>query len=146
MTETSMSPTAEELAALSEPEFLELTRDCDRINAEYDFKRAGIDALGAGAFGALATSAAFSGVPSEALMSALTAIPAAIYVWKGMQDIGQGVRHATSSASADTALRVLYQHQAEPPGTLVRDAEPAGRVTLAQAASASVYPPLVNSR
>ena len=38
MTETSMSPTAEELAALSEPEFLELTRDCDRINAEYDFR------------------------------------------------------------------------------------------------------------
>ena len=42
-------------------------------------------------------------------------IPAAVYVWNGLQDIGKGVQNAANSASADTALRILYQHQAESP-------------------------------
>jgi hypothetical protein len=125
---TDTSPTAEEIAALPEPEFLELSRDCDRINSEYDFKSAGIHALGAGAFGTLAASCMLSGALYGALMGSLISIPAAVYVWNGIQDIGKGVQNAAKSASADTALRVLYQHHAEPPGTVVEEAGAAGRV------------------
>ena len=132
---TDPSPTAEEIAALPEPEFLELDRDCDRINAEYDFKRAGINALGAGAFGTLAASCMLSGAPYRALMGSLISIPAAVYVWNGIQDIGKGVQNAAKSASADTALRVLYEHHAEPPGTVVQEPETAGRIIDGPAAS-----------
>jgi hypothetical protein len=129
MTEKSPSSTAEELAAMPENEFLELCRDCDRISSEYDFKSAGIHALGAGAFGTLAASCMLSAAPAGALMGALTAIPAAVYVWKGIQDIGEGVRHAARSASSDTALRVIYEHGAAPPTTIVTDAVPIDRVS-----------------
>ncbi len=125
---TNHLPTTEELATLSEPEFLELDRDGGKIDAKYDFQRAGIHALGAGGYGTLATIAAFSASPYGALGSVLFSIPAAVCLWKGIQDIGQGVQDAAKASAADTALRILYEHPAEPPGTLVRDAEPAGRV------------------
>jgi hypothetical protein len=67
-----------------------------------------------------------SAAPAGALMGTLIAIPAAIYVWKGIQDLGEGVRHATKSASADTALRILHEHA---PSTTVREAKAEGRVT-----------------
>ena len=129
MTEKSLSDTAKELAALSEDEFLELCRDCDRTSSEYDFKSAGIHALGAGAFGTLAASCMLSAAPAGALMGALMAIPAAVYVWDGIQDIGEGVRHAARSGSADTTLRVLYEHDASTPTNIVTDAQPIARVT-----------------
>ena len=135
MEQQPSSPTAEELAALPEDEFLELCRDCDQMSSEYDFKSAGIHALGAGAFGTIAASCMLSAAPAGALMGALTAIPAAVYVWKGIQDIGEGVQHAAKSASADTTLRILYQHEAERPGTLVQETEPAGRVMEGRAPS-----------
>lgn len=134
---TDKSPTAEEIAALPEPEFLELNRDCDRINTEYDFKRAGINALGAGGFGGMAAASFLSAAPLGALMGALTATVAGVYVWKAIQDIGKGVQDAAKSASADTALRVLYQHQADPPGTVIQEAEAAGRVIEGRAPSIS---------
>jgi len=137
MIEKPSLSTAEELAALPESEFLELDRDCDRINAEYDFKRAGIHALGAGAYGTLAATAMMSTAPYGALMGTLTAIPAAVYVWDAIQDIGEGIQDATKSAAADTALRVLYQHESKQPGTVVQNAEPAGRVVDGRAASLS---------
>ena len=118
------SSTLEELTSLSEPEFLELDRDVDRMNVEHDFKMAGIHALGAGGFGALAAAAAFSGNPFGALGTVLAAVPAAVYVWKGIQDVGKGVQDAARSAASDATLR-LYQQQ---PGAQVHDAEPAGRV------------------
>jgi hypothetical protein len=62
-------------------------------------------------------------------MGSLIAIPAAVYVWKGIQDIRQGVQYAARSVSADTALRILYQHQPESPGTRVHETEPYGRVS-----------------
>jgi hypothetical protein len=86
---------------------------------------------GAAAYGTLAASCLLSAAPAGALMGSLIAIPAGIYVWKGIQDIGQGVQDAAKSASADTALRILYQHQAESPGAIVHEAEPNGRVTPA---------------
>jgi hypothetical protein len=107
MTEKQSLSTAEEIAALPEPEFLELDRDCDRINAEYDFKRAGIHTLGAGAYGTLAAASMMSAAPYGALMGTLIAIPAAVYVWDALQDIGKGVQDAAKSVAADTALRVL---------------------------------------
>jgi hypothetical protein len=58
-----------------------------------------------------------------------------LIMWNGIQDIGKGVQNAAKSASADTALRVLYQHQAELPGTVVQEAEAAGRVIDGRAAS-----------
>jgi hypothetical protein len=141
MTEKSLSATAEELAAMPEDEFLELSRDCDKISSEYDFKSAGIHTLGAGAFGTLAASCMLSGAPNGVLLGSLISIPAAVYVWNGLQDIGSGVRHAAKSASADTALRILYEHDhlaPSTPTTIVTDAEPIDRVkptpqqTLAQ--------------
>jgi hypothetical protein len=126
MTEQSSSPTAEEIAALPENEFLELNRDCDRINAEYAFKEAGIDALSALGNGALATVAAFSTTPYAPIGAVLGAALAGVSVWKGIQALGRGVQSAAKSASADTVLHVLYQP--ERPGTLVRDAEPTGLV------------------
>lgn len=131
MAEKSLSTTAEELAAMPEDEFLELCRDCDQMSAEYDFKSAGIHTLGAGAFGTLAASCMLSGAPHGVLLGSLMSIPAAVYVWNGLQDIGKGVQNAAKSASADTALRILYQHQAESPGAVVHEAEPRGRVTPA---------------
>ena len=131
--------TAEEIAALPEPEFLELDRDCDRINAEYDFKRAGIHALGAGAYGTLAASAMMSAAPYGALMGTLIVIPAAVYVWDTIQDIGRGVQDATKSTAADTVLRMLYEHERKQPGMIVQDAEPAGRVIDGRAASLSQF-------
>jgi len=128
MTAKSLSTTAEELAAMPEDEFLELCRDCDKISSEYDFKSAGIHTLGAGAFGALAASCMLSGAPNGVLLGSLMSIPAAVYVWNGLQDIGRGVQYAAKSASADTALRVLYEHQAEAPRAIVHEAEPKGRV------------------
>ena len=113
---------------MPEDEFLELCRDCDRISAEHDFKRAGIHTLGAAAWGALATSLSFSAAPFGAAMGALSAIPAAVFVWKGIQDVGEGVQHAAKSASADTALRVLYPNEAATPGAVVNEAESSGRV------------------
>ena len=128
MTEKSLSTTAEELAALPEDEFLELCRDCDQMSSEHDFKMAGIHTLGAGAFGTLAASCMLSGAPHGVLLGSLISIPAAIYVWNGLQDIGKGVQNAAKSASADTALRILYQNQAGSPGPVVHEAEPDGRV------------------
>ena len=64
-------------------------------------------------------------------MGSLIAIPAAVYVWKGIQDIGAGVQDAAKSVAADTALRILYQNQATRPGTVVKEAESPGRVTPA---------------
>jgi hypothetical protein len=138
MKDKSSYPADEELAALSAPERLELSRDSHRISAHYDFQRAAIDALGAGSFGVMATAAAFSAVPYGAVMSALMAIPAAVYVWKGIQDVGDGVQHAAQTASTDTALRVLFEHQADPPATRVQEAEPAGRVSPAASMTSGV--------
>ena len=84
---TNHLPTAEALATLSEPEFLELDRDGGKIDAKYDFQRAGLHALGAGGYGTLATMAAFSSNPYGTLSSVLMAIPAAVYLWKGVPDI-----------------------------------------------------------
>jgi hypothetical protein len=55
------------------------------------------------------------------------------HVWDGIRDIGEGVRHAARSGSADTALHVLYEHQAESPGAIVHEAETNGRVTPLEA-------------
>ena len=132
MIEKSLSATVEDLAAMPEDELLELCRECDQISSEYDFKSAGIHALGAGAYGTLAASCMLPAAPAGALMGTLIAIPAAIYVWKGIQDIGEGVRHAAKSASADTALRILHEHQA--PGGVIHSAEPEGRVGPAMTA------------
>ena len=66
------------------------------------------------------------------LMGSLISIPAAVYVWSGFRDIGEGVRNAAKSACADTALRVLYQHEAETPTTIVTEAQPNGRVCHTQ--------------
>jgi hypothetical protein len=126
MPEKSSYPTVQELAALPENEFLELCRDSARIDSEYAFKEAGIDALGAGGYGALATIAAFSGSPYAALGTVIGAVFAGVSLWKGIQAVGEGVQKASQSASADTILHVLYPP--EPPGTLVHDAEPAGPV------------------
>jgi hypothetical protein len=62
-------------------------------------------------------------------MGSLISIPAAVYVWNGLQDIGEGVREAAKSASADTALRILYDHQPNAPGAVIHEAEPSDRVT-----------------
>ena len=117
-------PTAEELASLSETEFLELDRDVAQINAKGDFQHAGINALGALCWGGLA----LAGNPYGALVSCFMAGVGGYYLWNGIQDIGKGVQDAAKASSADTALRILYAHNAEPPSPLVRDAEPAGRV------------------
>ena len=129
MPEKSSPPTDEEIGLLSENEFLELERDCNRSSSEYDFKSAGIHTLGAGAFGTMAASAMMSGSPYGPIVGTLMSIPAAVYLWDGIQDIGEGVRDVAKSASADTALRILYQNQLDSPGTTVAEAKSSGRVT-----------------
>ena len=49
-------------------------------------------------------------------------------LWNSIQDIGKGMQDAAKASSADTALRLLYAHDAEAPSPLGRNAEPAGRV------------------
>jgi hypothetical protein len=129
MAEKSSSPNVLELAALPENEFLELCRDSARIDSEYAFKAAGIDALGAGGYGALATIGAFSGSPYAALGTVVGAVFAGVSLWKGIQAVGEGVQIASQSASADTILHVLYPQ--ESPGTVVKEAESPGRVAPA---------------
>jgi len=129
MPEKSSYPTVQELAALPENEFLELCRDCDRIDSEYAFKEAGINALtalgnGALSIGLLVSGAALGAVPPAILGAAPNAILAGVSVWRGIQALGEGVRKASQSSSADTILKVLYAP--EPPGTVVHDAEAAG--------------------
>ena len=118
------SATLEALTALPEPEFLALDRDVDRMSVAQDFTMAGMHALGAGAWGALAAATALSGNPCGAFGTVLAAVPAAVYVWKGMQDVGKGVQDAARSAASDVTWR-MYQQQ---PGAQVHHAEPAGRV------------------
>jgi hypothetical protein len=110
-----------------ENEFLETRRDCDKISSEYDFKEAGINALFALGTGALSIGFMLSGAPLGAVPNAVLA---GVSVWRGIQDIGEGVRHAAKSASADTALRILYEH----PGAVVHEAEPSGRISSAMTA------------
>jgi hypothetical protein len=129
MPEKSSYPTVQKLAALPENEFLELCRDNARIDSDYAFKEAGIDALEAGGYGALATIAAFSGSPYAALGTVIGAIFAAVSLWKGIQAVGEGVQKASQSASADTILHVLSPP--ESPGTVVKEAASPGRVAPA---------------
>lgn len=120
-------PALLELADIPENEFLELCRDCDRVDSEYAFKEAGIDTLNAAGQGALATMFALSGSPYAAIGTVISAALAGVSVWKGIQAVGEGVRKASQSSSADTILQVLYPP--EPPGTVVKEVEPSGRVT-----------------
>lgn len=122
-------PTLLELADMPENEFLELSRDCDQVDSEYAFKEAGIDTLNAVGQGALATMFALSGSPYAAIGTVISAALAGVSVWKGIQAVGEGVRKASQSSSADTILQVLYPP--EPPGTVVKEAEPSGRVMSA---------------
>jgi hypothetical protein len=122
-------PTLLELADIPENEFLELCRDSDRVDSEYAFKEAGIDTLNAAGQGALATMFALSGSPYAAIGTVISAALAGVSVWKGIQAVGEGVRKVSQSSSADTILQVLYPP--EPPGTVVKEAEPAGRVAHA---------------
>ena len=64
---------------MPENEFLELCRDSARIDSEYAFKEAGIDALGAGGYGTLATIAAFSGSPYAALGTVIVRVLARMF-------------------------------------------------------------------
>jgi hypothetical protein len=121
MPEKSSSPTVLELAALPENEFLELCRDVDRMDSQYAFKEAGIDALGALANGALSIGFLVSGAALGAMPNAILA---GVSVWRGIQALGEGVRKASQSSSAETILQVLYPK--ESPSTLVHDAETAG--------------------
>jgi hypothetical protein len=123
MPEKSSTPTVQELADMPENEFLELCRNVNRMESQYAFKEAGIDALGALANGALSIGFMVSGAPLGAVPNAVLA---GVSVWRGIQALGEGVQKASQSSSADTILRVLYPR--EPPDTLVHDTEPAGRV------------------
>ena len=134
MAEKSSPPTVQELANLRENEFLELCRDSARLDSEYAFKEAGIDALEAGGYGALATIAAFSGSPYAALGSVVGAVFAGVSLWKGIQAAGKGVQSASQSSSADTILQVLYPPE-PPPGTVVKEAASSGRVAAAMTPS-----------
>jgi hypothetical protein len=117
-------PTAEEIATLSEDEFLELCRDSDRISSEYDFKEAGMNALFALGNGALSIGFMLS----DAFLGAVpNAVLAGVSVWRGIQNVGEGVRHAARSSSADTALRILCEH----PGGVIHEPQMHGRVTSA---------------
>jgi len=132
MVEKSSTPTVQKLADMPENEFLELCRDCDRVDSEYAFKEAGMNALTALGNGALSTALLVSGTvvgaaPVAILAAAPNAILAGVSVWRGIQDLGEGIRKASQSSSADTILQVLYPP--EPPGTVVREAAAAGRVT-----------------
>jgi hypothetical protein len=69
---------------------------------------------------------AVSGLPYAAIGTAISATIAGVSVWQGIQALGKGVQSASQSSSADTILRVLYP--AEPPGTVVKEAESPGRV------------------
>ena len=123
MAEKSSTPTVQELADMPEHEFLELCRDVDRMESQYAFKEAGIDALGALANGALSVGFMVSG----ALLGAVpNAVLAGVSVWRGIQALGEGIRKASQSSSADTILQLRYA-----PGTVVKEAEPAGRVVSA---------------
>jgi hypothetical protein len=124
MTEKSSPPTVQELVDMPENEFLELCHDCDRIDSEYAFKEAGINALSALGNGALATAFIVSGAP---IASVGNAVLAGISVWKGIQALGKGVQKASESASADTILQVLYPPTS--PSTLVKEGETHGKVT-----------------
>jgi hypothetical protein len=131
MTEKPSPPTLKELADMPENEFLELSRDCDRIDSEYAFKDAGREALVALGNGALSigllVAGAVTGAPPYALLGAApNAILAGVSVWNGIQALGEGVRKSSQSASADTILKVLYAP--EPPGAVIHEAEAYGKV------------------
>jgi hypothetical protein len=127
MAEKSSTPTVQELADMPENEFLELCRDVDRMESQYAFKEAGIDALGALANGALSVGFMVSG----ALLGAVpNAVLAGVSVWRGIQALGEGIRKASQSSSADTVLQVLYPPE-PPPGTVIKEAAPAGRMATA---------------
>jgi hypothetical protein len=123
MADKPSSPTVQELAALPENEFLELCRDVDRMDSQYAFKEAGIDALAALANGALSVGFMLTGAFLGAMPNAVLA---GVSVWRGIQALGEGIRKASQSSSADTVLQVLYP--SKPPGTVVKEAEPAGRI------------------
>ena len=127
MAEKSLSPTVQELAALPENAFLVLCRDTERLESASAFKAAGLDALNAAGQGTLATLFALSGSPYAALGAVVSAAFAGISVWRGIQAIGKGVHSAAQSTSANTLLQVRYPP--ESPGTAVKEAESAGRVT-----------------
>ena len=126
MAEKSSPPTFQEISAMPENEFLEICRNTARSDSDYAFKEAGIDALSAAGQGALATMFAVSGLPYAAIGTVISAAFAGVSVWKGIQAFGKGVQSASQSSSADTILQVLYP--AEPPGTVVKEAESPGRL------------------
>ena len=131
MAEKSLAPTVQELAAMPENAVLDLCRDTERIDAEYAFKEAGLEALTAAGQGALATLFALSGSPYAALGAVVSAAFAGVSVVRGIQAIGKGRQSAAQSTAADTLLQVLYPP--ESPGTVVTDAESPGRMTSTMA-------------
>ena len=72
------------------------------------------------------------GSPLAAIGTVISATMAGVSVRRGRQEIGEGVRHAARSSSADTALRILFEHQS--PGTVVHEAELHGTVNPAMTA------------
>src|SRR5215510_2925981 len=91
MSEQSSSPTVQELTAMPENEFLELCRDVDRMESQYAFKEAGIDALGALANGALSIGFLVSGATLGAVPNAVLA---GVSVWRGIQALAKAcTRH-----------------------------------------------------
>ena len=116
---------AEGIEALPEREFLEIDRDTHRMDSKHEFTLAGIHALAAGAFGTLAGAAALAGAP----LGLLVAIPAAVYVYTSLHHVGRGVQEAANSVSADTALRLAYEHEGMTPGHHIQEAASHGRMT-----------------
>lgn len=126
---------AEGIEALPEHEFLEVDRDTHRIVSKGEFTQAGIHALAAGAFGTLAGAVVLAGAP----LGLLAVIPATVCVYSSIRHFGRGVQEAADSVSADTILRLAYEHEGMKPGHHVQEAESHGQMTHDHPQAARLY-------
>lgn len=126
---------AEGIAAPPEREFLEVDRDAHRIVSRGEFTQAALHALAAGAFGTLAGAVVLAGAP----LGLLAAIPAAVCVYASIHHFGRGVQEAADSVSADTTLRLAYEHEGMKPGHHVQEAASHGSMAHDHPQAARLY-------
>lgn len=118
-------PLAEGIEALPEHEFLAFDRDTHRRNARHEFTAASIGALAAAGMGIIGGVSALTGVGP---VSILAAVPAAIFVASAIRHGGKGIQEAADSVSADTTLRLAYEHEGMKPGHRIRETETHGPI------------------
>ncbi len=118
-------PLADGIEGLPEHEFLEFDRDTHRIRARHEFTAASISTLAGAGLGFIGGASALAGAGPVCL---LAAIPAAVFVHSAIRHVGKGIQEAADSASADTTLRLAYEHEGMQPGHRIHETEAHGPI------------------